>query len=192
MTNQLIVRMTAAHAQLQNELQSRATDLEAHQKGINEAREAHTKANEALAEVRAAREADESVLEHVKGELSQKERLLDQAMADLQATSQIEEKLRGREEEIEQVRAQHQEQLATAQEKHDGLLLEAAQMSDNKIAELSEQLQHAQSLRNEAVAELEHERAESAGSREREEELKVKGAEVTSKMKELQDVCDSY
>jgi hypothetical protein len=54
-------------------------------------------------------------------------------------------------------------QLASTQEKHDGLLLEAAQMSDNKIAELSEQLQQATSLKNVAIAELEHERAEAAG-----------------------------
>lgn len=113
--------MAAAHAQLQDELQSRTTDLEALQKGIDEAREAHTKATQALDELRATREADEAVLEQVKGELAQKERLLNQAMADLQATSQIEEKLRGREEEIEQVRAQHQEQLATLREQASGV-----------------------------------------------------------------------
>ena len=112
-------------------------------------------------------------------------------MADFQAAKAA---VQSAEEESKTTKAriaELEDQLAIAQEKHDGLLLEAAQMSDNKIAELSEQLQHAQSLRNEAVAELEHERAEAAGSREREEELKAKEADAMSKVKELQDVCDS-
>jgi hypothetical protein len=87
--------------------------------------------------------------------------------------------------------AELEDQLAAAQEKHDGLLLEAAQMSDNKIAELSEQLQQTTSLKNEAIAELEHERAESAGSKDREADLMSNEAEATSKVEELQEVGDT-
>jgi chromosome segregation ATPase len=88
---------------------------------MDEATEAHTQANEALAELRAAREADKSVLKEVKAELAQKEHLLEQAMADLKQTSQIEERLRGREQEIEQVRSEHQEQLSILREQASGV-----------------------------------------------------------------------
>jgi predicted nucleic acid-binding Zn-ribbon protein len=119
-SRQLTHRLTAAHDRLQDELQSRQADLEAHQKGMEEAKGAHSKANEALAALHATKVADDAVLVEVKEKLASKEHLLAQAMADLRATSQIEERLRAREEEIEQVRAEHQEQLATLREQSSG------------------------------------------------------------------------
>jgi chromosome segregation ATPase len=112
----LTFRLTTAHTRLQDELQSSVWTIEAHQKGMEEAKDAHTKATEALVELRAARDADETVLNEVKEELDRKERLLAQAMEDLKATSEIEEKLRGREQEIESVKAGHEEQLAELRE----------------------------------------------------------------------------
>jgi chromosome segregation ATPase len=112
--------MTAAHAQLQEDLNRIQASLESHQRGMEEAKDAHAKATDALAEMRAAKIADDSVLVQVKEELAQKEQLLSQAMTDLQATTQIEERLRAREEEIEKVRAEHQEQLATLREQSSG------------------------------------------------------------------------
>lgn len=108
--------MTIAHAQLQEDLDRIQASLESHQRGMEEAKDAQNKATEALAEMRAAKVADDSVLVQVKAELSNKEQLLNQAMADIQATAQIEEKLRGREEEIEKVRAEHQQEVATLRE----------------------------------------------------------------------------
>jgi hypothetical protein len=87
---------------------------------MEEAKEAQGKATDALAEMRAAKIADDSVLVQVKEELAQKEQLLSQAMTDLQATAQIEEKLRAREEEIEKVRAEYQQELATLREQSGG------------------------------------------------------------------------
>jgi len=118
---QLTYRLGVAHSQLQQELKDSQFTLESHQRGMEEAKDAHTKATESLAELRAAKIADDSVLAQVKAELANKEQLLSQAMADLQATALIEERLRGREEEIEQVRAEHQEQLATLREQSDGV-----------------------------------------------------------------------
>ena len=94
--------MTTAHAQLQEDLNRIQASLESHQRGMEEFKEAHAKATDALAEMRAAKVADDSVLEQVKEELSNKEQLLSQAMTDLQARAQIEEELRAREEEIQQ------------------------------------------------------------------------------------------
>jgi chromosome segregation ATPase len=113
--------MTTAHAKLQEELKSMQASLESHQRGMEEAKDAHSKANESLAELRAAKISDDSVLAEVKAELSQKEKLLSQAMADLQTTAQIEEKLRSREEEIENVRAEHQEQHVALREQSSGV-----------------------------------------------------------------------
>jgi len=70
--------------------------------------------------MRAAKVADDSVLVQVKAELSHKEQLLTQAMTDIQATAQIEEKLRGREQEIEKVRAEHQQEVATFRKQSSG------------------------------------------------------------------------
>jgi chromosome segregation ATPase len=117
---QLTRRMTIAHTQLQEDLNRIQASLESHQRGMEEAKEAHAKATDALAEMRAAKIADDSVLVQVKEELAQKEELLSQAMTDLQATAQIEEKLRAREEEIEKVRAEHQQELATLREQASG------------------------------------------------------------------------
>jgi len=180
--------MTIAHAQLQEDLDRIQASLESHQRGMEEAKEAHVKATDALAEMRAAKIADDSVLVQVKEELAQKGQLLSQAMADLQATAQIEEKLRAREGEVEKLRAEHQQKLVAAQDKHDGLLLEAAQMSDARIADLSEQLQHATSLKNEAAAELEQEREQASGSEEIRERLMVQEAEASARVKELEEV----
>jgi hypothetical protein len=66
-------------------------------------------------------------------------------------------------------------------------------MSDARIAELSEQLQHAISLKNEAIAELEQEREEASGSEEIRERLMVQEAEASARVKELEEVshlCD--
>jgi hypothetical protein len=112
--------MTVAHAQLQEDLNRIQASLESHQRGMEEAKEAHAKATDALAEMRAAKIADDSVLVKVKEELIQKEQLLSQAMIDLQTTAQIEEQLRAREEEIEKVRAEHQKELATLREQSSG------------------------------------------------------------------------
>jgi chromosome segregation ATPase len=117
---QLNQRMTAAHAQLQEDLNRIQASLESHQRGMEEAKEAHAKATDALAEMRAAKIADDSVLAQVKEQLAQKEQLISRAMTDLQATAQIEEKLRAREEEIEKVRAEHQQELVTLREQSSG------------------------------------------------------------------------
>jgi predicted transcriptional regulator len=82
-----------------------------------------------------------------------------------------------------------EKQLAAAQEEHDGLLLESAQISDRRIAELSEQVDQANSLKNEAIAELENERKQVIAGKEREEQTAVREAEAMSKVKELQSVC---
>ena len=112
--------MTIAHAQLQEDLDRIQASLESHQRGLEEAKDAQDKATEALAEMRAAKVADDSVLVQVKAELSHKEKLLTQAMTDIQATAQIEEKLRGREQEIEKVRAEHQQEVATFRKQSSG------------------------------------------------------------------------
>jgi len=112
--------MTIAHAQLQEDLDRIQASLESHQRGLEEAKDAQDKATEALAEMRAAKVADDSVLVQVKAELSHKEQLLTQAMTDIQATAQIEEKLRGREQEIEKVRAEHQQEVATFRKQSSG------------------------------------------------------------------------
>jgi len=80
--------MTTAHAQLQEDLNRIQASLESHQRGMEESKEAHAKATDALAEMRAAKVADDSVLLQVKEELANKEQLLSQAMTDLQATAQ--------------------------------------------------------------------------------------------------------
>jgi oligoribonuclease (3'-5' exoribonuclease) len=79
-------------------------------------------------------------------------------------------------------------ELKATQGKHDSLLLEAAQMSDAKIAELSEKLEQAVSLKNEAIAELEQERAQASGAAELEERLAVRESEATAEAAELQQV----
>jgi hypothetical protein len=61
-------------------------------------------------------------------------------------------------------------------------------MSDARIAELSEQLQHAISLKNEAIAELEQEREQASGSEEIRERLMVQEAEASARVKELEEV----
>jgi len=112
--------MTIAHAQLQGDLDRIQASFESHQRGMQEAKDAQTKATEALAEMRAGKVADDSVLVQVKDELANKEQLLTQAMNDLKCTAQIEERLRGREEEIEKVRMEHQQELATIREQSSG------------------------------------------------------------------------
>ena len=112
--------MTIAHAQLQEDLDRIQASLESHQRGMEEAKDAQTKATEALAEMRAGKVNDDSVLVQVKAELSHKEQLLTQAMTDIQGTAQIEEKLRDREEEIEKVRAEHQQEVATLRKQSSG------------------------------------------------------------------------
>ena len=104
--------MTIAHAQLQGDLDRIQASFESHQRGMEEAKDAQTKATEAL--------ADDSVLVQVKAELSHKEQLLTQAMTDIQGTAQIEEKLRDREEEIEKVRAEHHRELAALRKQLSG------------------------------------------------------------------------
>ena len=84
-----------------------------------------------------------------------------------------------------------EKELSTSQEKHDGLLLEAAQMSDARIAELSEQLQHATSLKNEAVAEIEQEREQASAAEEYNERLMVKESEASARVQELEEVSQS-
>lgn len=61
-------------------------------------------------------------------------------------------------------------------------------MSDARIADLSEQLQHATSLKNEAVAELEQERELASGSEEIRERLMVQEAEASARVKESEEV----
>jgi len=112
--------MTIAHAQLQGDLDRIQASFESHQRGMEEAKDAQTKATEALAEMRAGKLADDSVLVQVKAELSHKEQLLTQAMTDIQGTAQIEEKLRDREEEIEKVRAEHHRELAALRKQLSG------------------------------------------------------------------------
>lgn len=81
-----------------------------------------------------------------------------------------------------------QDKLATADAKHDELLIESARMSDARVAELSEQLEHAKSLRNEAVAELEHERAGILDAKHREEQLMARADKAVATNKEQQEV----
>lgn len=85
-----------------------------------------------------------------------------------------------------------QEKIAASDSKHDQLLLESATLSDAKIAELSEQLDHANSLKNEAVAELEHERAGALDAKNREEQLNARAEKAMHTTKEQQEVstCD--
>jgi hypothetical protein len=61
-------------------------------------------------------------------------------------------------------------------------------MSDARISELTEQLQHATSLKNEAVAELEQEREQASGAEEYRELLMVKEAEASARVRELEEV----
>lgn len=82
-------------------------------------------------------------------------------------------------------------ELTASQEKHDSLLLEAAQMSDARIAELSEQLQQAISLKNEAIAELEQEREQASAAEEYNERSSVKEAEASARVVELEEVSRS-
>lgn len=112
--------MTAAYSKLEEELKSTQSALDSHQRGIEEAQDAHTKAAESIAELRAAKVADDSVLAQVKAELAEKEQLLSQAMTDIQTAAQVEERLRSREREIEQIKADHDEHLAVLQEQSSG------------------------------------------------------------------------
>jgi hypothetical protein len=61
-------------------------------------------------------------------------------------------------------------------------------MSDARMAELSEQLQQATSLKNEAIAELEQERVQASGSEEVRERLMVQETEASARVKELEEV----
>jgi chromosome segregation ATPase len=128
--------MTIAHAKLQEDLDRIQASLESHQQGMQDAKDAQAKATDALAEMQAAKIADDSVLVQVKEELAHKEQLLAQAMADLQATAQMEEKLRAREEEIEKVRAEHQQELA-ALRKQSGGNVEAMKAKHEAMIEVS-------------------------------------------------------
>jgi hypothetical protein len=81
-----------------------------------------------------------------------------------------------------------QANLEAADAKHDELLLESARMSDSRIAELAEQVEQANSLKNEAVAELEHERAGGLDTKNREEQLTMRADRATSEAQKKQEV----
>jgi hypothetical protein len=112
--------MTGAQAQLQEELKSTQDTLRTYETGLQGSKELHAQASNSLAELRAVKRSDDKVLDEVKAQLSQKGRLLSEAIAKLQITGRIEETLRNREAEIEQLRAEHQEQLATLREQSSG------------------------------------------------------------------------